>query len=114
MIQVKSPHTFLLSGVVAICVNEGFQTIETRSDNDGMIDLEGQKCEKVYLKHVYFPNVPSLIKDAGNTNTYFEVTPLESWQPLVLLGSILPNLEKIYYVYPMSFSHLKTSPSKVE
>lgn len=78
MIQVKSPHTFLLSGVVAICVNEGFQTIETRSDNDGKINMEGQKCEKIYLNHVYFPDVPTLIKDSGNTNTYFEVTPLES------------------------------------
>ena len=73
-IQVKfDQNKYLLSNVDAIYFINGEKKYAT-SDNDGVIHIEEEGVEEIYLQHAIFPDIASLIKAKDNANNYFEVT----------------------------------------
>ena len=73
-IQVKfDQNKYLLCNVDAIYFINGEKKYATR-DNDGVIHIEEEGVEEIYLQHAIFPDIASLIKAKDNANNYFEVT----------------------------------------
>lgn len=76
-IRVKAPNEYLLRNVACI-----YFTGETReyaeTDSEGVIHLDIPAVDTLYLRHEIFPDIPTLIKDKDNDNTYFEVSLLPS------------------------------------
>ena len=76
-IQVKAPNDFLLSHVTCFYfVGDRQETVQ--SDSKGYIHIDADHCDKIFLRHEIFPDIPTLIKDVDNTNNVFEVSLLPS------------------------------------
>ena len=107
-IHVKGPNKMLTSSAMCICFHKD-ERIDYEADQEGVIRPEVSKCDKIFLKHQYYPDIPTLIKDEGNENNYFEVTLKQSLQQVSFKGidfvikentiSCLPN-------YFMPFDHI--------
>ncbi len=76
-IKIIAPNKNLISGVSCFYFING-QGYEAEPDSEGMIVLPEQKVDTIYLQHLYFPDVPTLIKDLANTNDYFEASMNQS------------------------------------
>lgn len=73
-VQVKfDQNKHLLYRIDAIYLINGKEHYAT-SNQEGLIHLEEDHVDEIYLQHAIFPDVASLIKDKDNTNNYFEVT----------------------------------------
>ena len=72
-IQVNDPNAYLLKYVRCMYFI-GDKQNETESDDKGMIHIDAEHCDKIYLQHELFPDIISLIKDENNSNNYFEVS----------------------------------------
>ena len=71
-IQVSAPNEYLLNNIS--CLYFVGETQEyAQSDSKGVIHLDIPSCDTIYLRHEIFPDIPTLLKDAGNSNNYFEV-----------------------------------------
>jgi hypothetical protein len=74
-IQAKAPNPYLLRNIVCFYfVGETQEMAE--SDEQGIIHLDIPSCNKIYLRHEIFPDIPTLIKDESNSNNYFDVSLL--------------------------------------
>ncbi|HJW30373.1 MAG TPA: hypothetical protein VJ508_14170 [Saprospiraceae bacterium] len=72
-IQVKAENPYLLRNILAIYFIGEEQHV-AESDDQGIIHMEENKIDKIYLQHQIFPDIPTLIKDEKNDNNYFEVS----------------------------------------
>jgi len=76
-IEVKAPNEQLLRNVVCIYfVGETKDYKET--NNQGIIHLDIASADTLYLRHEYFVDIPTLIKDKDNDNNHFVVSLLPS------------------------------------
>lgn len=71
-IKVTDKNPYLVSNVSAIVLNGGDRHY-FESDKEGMITIDLKSCDTIYIKHELFPDIPTLIKDANNSNNYFEL-----------------------------------------
>ena len=72
VVRVIDKNTYLASYVKCLCsTGDGFR--EYYANEEGIIETGTNDCSKVYLQHEMYPDVPSLIRDEGGDNTYFEV-----------------------------------------
>ena len=76
-IQVKSPNPHLLSPIICFYFI-GEQQLMAEADREGRIYIDAPEVDKLYIRHEYFPDIPTLIKDQDNANNYFEVSLLPS------------------------------------
>lgn len=102
IIKVKAPNEFLLRHVYCFC-NNGEKNTLFESNAEGIIEIEGTTCDKLYLRHEIFPDIPTLIRDSGNTNNYFEVSMLPSLQLVSFQGIDLFIKEDELTCYPNYF-----------
>ena len=72
-IQIKDPNSILASNVMCYYFVNGEQN-QAFAGNDGVIYIEDASCEKIYVQHLLYPDVATLIKDENNSNNYFELT----------------------------------------
>jgi hypothetical protein len=71
-IQVVDANPHLKSYVVAFYgTPDAFEV--ARADSDGRIVIPDADPKQVYLRHELYVDIPTLIRDEGNANTYFEV-----------------------------------------
>lgn len=84
-IKVTSSNPYLSSNILCICIADGKEH-EYISDNEGLINTELSRCDKIYLQHGLFPDVASLIKDEKNENNYFECSLKPSLQQVSFKG----------------------------
>ena len=56
------------------------------ANNEGIIAIDIEHCDKIYMKNEIFPDIPTLIKDEKNDNNRFEVTLQPSVQQLSFKG----------------------------
>lgn len=84
-IRVIHQNKLLLSHVECFCLNNEEQLI-FESNEEGIILPDLVSCDKLYLRHGYFVDIPTLIKDSDNENNYFEVTLNPSLQEVSFKG----------------------------
>ena len=85
-IQVKfDQNKHLLYRIDAIYIIDGKEHYAT-SNQEGLIHIEENKVDQIYLQHAIFPDVASPIKDKDNDNNYFEVTLSPSLGQVSFLG----------------------------
>ncbi len=73
-IHVRHASPYLINHVRCICFNGDGEIVEDVSGNDGVIRLDVPGCTKIFLQHMLYPDIASMIKDEDNTNNTFEVT----------------------------------------
>lgn len=71
-IRILNENSILASNVLCFYFVNG-QQFEAYSDSDGLIKIDAPVCEKIYVQHMLFADVASLIKDDTNANNYFEL-----------------------------------------
>jgi hypothetical protein len=71
-IQVTDKNTNLLYRVVAYYLIGDQQNV-AESDHDGVIHIDADHVDQIYLQHQIFPDIASMIKDKDNDNNYFKV-----------------------------------------
>lgn len=70
-ITVRHENPLMADGVRCMYFVNGQQR-DTFSDREGRIQIDTD-CEKVYLQHMIFPDIATLIKDDDNPHRVFEV-----------------------------------------
>ncbi|MEP7197517.1 MAG: hypothetical protein ABI851_13430 [Saprospiraceae bacterium] len=108
-IHISAPNKILASSVECHCFSKDKRK-DFEADQNGIIKADLKACDKIYLSHKYFPDIPSLIKDVDNDNNYFEVTLKQTLQEVSFQGiefiikensiSCMPN-------YFMPFDHIE-------
>jgi hypothetical protein len=108
-IQATAPNPYLLQHIICFYFI-GEQQEYAESNADGIIHLDIPSCDKIYLKHELFPDIPTLIKEIDNTNNHFEVSLLPSLGQVSFFnidlfqdGETLTCLQK----YFMPFSNIR-------
>lgn len=84
-IRVLDPNTILSNNVHCLYYMNGVK-FEEYTDNSGVIRIEQDNCEKIYIRHGLYLDIPTLIKDELNSNNYFEVTLKPSLQEVSFQG----------------------------
>lgn len=72
-IQVVDQQQFLTQYAIGHFMNDGKHD-RVESDSHGRIVLPVVTTEKVWVSNDLFPDVPSMIRDVNDSNTYFEVS----------------------------------------
>lgn len=84
-VLVEDNNPYLISYVTAI-VLKGEEMQYFESDKDGVIDIDMKACDKIFLKHELYIDIPTEIKSTENDNNYFEVSLKESLQQVSFRG----------------------------
>lgn len=85
IIQCKAPNKEILSYMQCIVVN-GDQKDVFEANNEGIIKIDQERCDKIYVSCLMFPDIPTLIKDESNSHNRFEVTLLPIVQQVSFKG----------------------------
>lgn len=72
VIRIIDPNTILANNVRCIYFVNGEQ-LEEYTDSKGVININVQECEKIYVQHALYADIASLIKDETNPNNVFEL-----------------------------------------
>jgi len=84
-IQVKAPNPYLLNHVTCLYFVGDEQRL-AESNQDGLIHLEEDHVDKIYLRHEIFPDVACEIKDEKNDNNFFVVSLSPTLQQVSFKG----------------------------
>ena len=71
-LSFSAPNPFLLRRIKCIAF-KGTGKFEYETDKDGKINIASHKFDKIYVQHLLFPDIVTLIKDEQNENNYFEM-----------------------------------------
>ena len=71
-IQVSDANPYLLRNIICIYYIDSTEQV-AYGNNEGLIEIEANDVDKIFLVHELFPDIPSLIKDENNPNNHFEV-----------------------------------------
>lgn len=85
IIKCDAPDPQLLPYMQCLVMN-GKESSMYEAANDGIIKIDSDHCEKIYIRCLMFPDIPTLIKDERNTNNRFEVTLLAIVQEVSFKG----------------------------
>jgi hypothetical protein len=84
-VSCKAPNPYLLSYMECL-VFVGDQKLSFESDKDGLVNIDLPHCDRIYVRNLIFPDIPTLVKDEKNQNNRFEVMLLESVQQVSFKG----------------------------
>lgn len=85
VITCQAPNKQLLPYMQCIAF-AGDKKEAYESNNEGVIHIDKDHVDKIYVKHSLFPDIPTLIKEEANANNRFVVTLLPSVQQLSFKG----------------------------
>lgn len=71
-IRVNEPNPYLRKYVIALYTLNGQQAGAT-ADDEGVIHIEADGLDTIYLMHELYADAPCILKDASNPNNTFEV-----------------------------------------
>jgi hypothetical protein len=72
-IRVNEPNAYLRKYVSSLYQIDGEQQ-GAQANDEGLIHIEHEQIDSIYLIHELYADIASLIKDKNNPNNYFEVT----------------------------------------
>lgn len=78
-IKINSPNPYMASNVLCMCLVDGKEH-PFMSDDSGLIETDLKSCDQLFVQHQLFPDAGTLIRDANNENTYFELSLSPSLQ----------------------------------
>ncbi len=84
-IKINSPDAYLASTVLCMCLIDGKEH-KFFSDNNGLIETDIKSCDQIFVQHLLFPDIYTLINKKKNDNNYFEL-------------SLLPSLQQVSFKY---------------
>lgn len=82
-IRIDHPNPALRSAVHAIGLI-GDHRVDADADAEGVIRFEEKQIDRIYMLHVYYPDIATLIKDDVNLNRCFTL-------------ELLPSLEQVSF-----------------
>lgn len=71
-IIVKDPNRLLVNNVKCIFF-VGEDKYEDYTGSNGEIHVDAPHCDRIFVQHALFPDIATLVKDAGNQHNYFEL-----------------------------------------
>jgi hypothetical protein len=72
-IRFNHPNKYLLNHILCIFFIDGKKQ-EALTDSNGQVHVDLAHCDSIYTQHLLFPDIVTLIKDAGNQNNSFTCT----------------------------------------
>jgi len=72
-ITFAHPNKYLLSNIRCIFLVDGKQE-EILSDSKGEVHVDLPHCDTIYVQHLLYPDIATLVKDATNENNRFTLT----------------------------------------
>jgi hypothetical protein len=72
-IRFNHPNRYLIKNIVCIFVADGKQQ-EKYSDENGEVNVDLGHCDTIYIRHSFYPDIATLIKDEKNDNNRFTLT----------------------------------------
>jgi hypothetical protein len=71
-VRFDHPNKYLLSHIRCIFFSEGKKT-EELTDQSGQVHVSLAHCDTIYVQHLLYPDVLTLVKDQANNNTRFNL-----------------------------------------
>jgi len=71
-IRFTDPNKYLLQNIVCIFFVDG-EKQELLSDSKGEVHSNLPRCDSIYVKHLLYPDIVTLVKDAANDNNNFSL-----------------------------------------
>lgn len=84
-IQFSHPNAYLAENIRCLFFTDGKPT-EAFTDRNGKVHVDITNCDSIYAQHLLYPDIVTLIKDAGNTNNHFTCTLNPSLEQLSFKG----------------------------
>lgn len=84
-IHFNHPNTYLLQHILCIFIADGKQQ-QAVTDSQGQVHVDLAHCDTIYVQHLLYPDIVTLIKDAGNSNNRFTCTLNPSLEQLSFKG----------------------------
>lgn len=72
-ILIQHPNPILAESVRCFAFSGGKREI-FRANREGEIQIPWPECDTIYLQHLFFPDIATLIKDRNNPNRNFTLT----------------------------------------
>lgn len=69
----QHPNTYLLDYIQCFVSVDG-KMQEVQGDRNGVIHIDLPHCDKIYIKSLLYPDIPTLVKDENNTHNRFTLT----------------------------------------
>jgi hypothetical protein len=101
-IEVKAPNPQLLNNVTCFYFIGEEQHV-AESNSQGIIHLDVPSVDTLYVRHEYFVDIPTLIKDKDNPNNHFVVTMLPTLAQVSFKGIDLFIKEDTLTCHPNYF-----------
>ena len=77
------PNKYLVSNILCLFIKDGKeQTVTT--GNDGKVHIDLPDCDTIYVQHLLYPDILTLVKDKANNNNHF-------------ILSLNPSLEQVSF-----------------
>lgn len=76
-LKFQAPNPYLVKHIKCMAFY-GERREDFETDDDGIIMIPGVLPDKIFVQHQLYPDIPTLIKDVGNENNYFELTLQQS------------------------------------
>ncbi|MBK9485381.1 MAG: hypothetical protein IPO01_09260 [Chitinophagaceae bacterium] len=84
-INFTHANKYLLQNIYCVFFVNG-EKQEAVTDNKGEIHVDLAHCDSIYAKHLLFPDIVTLVKDAGNKNNRFTLALNPSLEQLSFKG----------------------------
>lgn len=84
-IRIDHPNPAMRSAVLGIAVT-GDHRVDVEANSEGVIQFDEKHIDKIYLLHLYYPDILSVIKDESNLNHCFTVELLPSLEQVSFKG----------------------------
>lgn len=95
------PNKYLLKNILCIFIAGGKQE-EALTDSNGEIHIDLPNCDTIYVQHLLYPDIATLVKDKANDNNRFNLSLNPSLEQVSFKGiditiindktlSLLPN-----------------------
>lgn len=72
-IQFADPNKYLVNNIRCTFIS-GTKELDEYTGSDGKITIDLPHCDKIYVQHLLFPDIVTLIKDEKNENNNFTLT----------------------------------------
>lgn len=77
------PNKYLLKNILCLFIADGKQQ-EAYTDSNGEVHVDLPHCDTIYVQHLLYPDIASLVKDKPNDNNRFSL-------------SLNPSLEQVSF-----------------
>jgi len=84
-ITFSHPNKYLLKNILCVFFVNGKEE-KAVTDSNGAVHVDLAHCDSIYAQHLLFPDILTLVKDAGNENNRFTLSLNPSLEQLSFKG----------------------------